>query len=199
VKRTYFNELATRWDSLPGPPDAQRRAAEFCRLACPSGAARVLDVGSGTGLLVPHLLGRIPADGTIVALDFAIEMLREGRRKHADPRLSCVCADARGLPFPEGAFDAVLCFGVLPHLGGPDAALPELWRVLRPGGVLAVGHLMGSAELNALHRSLGEPVAGDTLIPAALLADMLHKLGAGGVRGDETPEKYFVRAEKDTP
>jgi ubiquinone/menaquinone biosynthesis C-methylase UbiE len=196
AKRTYFDELAERWDSLPIPPGTEGKVAAFCAEACPAAASRVLDAGCGTGLLAPHLLSRRDAAASVVELDFALEMLREDRRKHPDARLLHICADARQLPFAEACFDAVLCFGVLPHLGAPEAALAELWRTVRPDGTLSVGHLMGSSELNALHQSLGEPVAGDTLPPAAALARILGELGAVAVRADDVPERYFVRADK---
>jgi ubiquinone/menaquinone biosynthesis C-methylase UbiE len=195
VKRNYFNELAVRWDSLPSLPGAQESVAEFCRRTCPRNGGRLLDVGCGTGLLAPHLLN---SDwiGSIVELDFALEMLRESKRKLKDVRLRHVCADARVLPFCGVDFDAVLCFGVLPHLGSAATALEELWRVVRPGGCLAIGHLMGSQELNAFHGSLGEPVSGDMLLPSDSLAEILRSLGAAAVIAEETPEWYFVRAEK---
>ena len=47
-------------------------------------------------------------------------------------------ADARALPFPDGAFDTIACVSVIEHVAGDgDAtAMAEMWRVLRPGGVL---------------------------------------------------------------
>ena len=80
----------------------------------------------------------------------------------------------------------------------PDksAALRQILRVLRPGGVICVGHLMGSSELNAFHGSLEGPVAVDFLPPAAALARMLKELGAVVIEAEETSEWYFVRAEK---
>jgi ubiquinone/menaquinone biosynthesis C-methylase UbiE len=199
AKRAYFNDLAEQWDSLTRPPDAEERVAAFCWRACPRPVSRVLDLGCGTGLLAPYLLERLADGGSLVELDFALDMLREGSRKRRDRRIRRVCADAVEAPFPEAAFDAVLCFGILPHLGETRAALDELWRVLRPGGTFAVGHLMGSVQLNALHQSIGGPVAGDTLMPAGRLASLLHGLGAAAVEADDVPERYYVGGEKRAP
>lgn len=49
-----------------------------------------------------------------------------------------VQSDAAQLPFPEGAFDAVICSELLEHVPDPPAVLAEAWRVLRPGGVLLI-------------------------------------------------------------
>ncbi len=196
MKREYFNGLAERWDSLPSPPGAGAAVAEFCRRACPPPARLVLDVGAGTGLLAPYLLEKAE-DRHLIELDFALEMLVTSSRKRQAAQLYRVCSDATVLPFAPDQFDAVLCFGVLPHLGDPAGALLEFRRVLRPGGTLAVGHLLGSRELNDLHHSLGGPVAGDTLPPAASLADTLRRLDFSVADAVEEPGGYFVRALKE--
>ena len=196
VKCTYFDELAPRWDSLPAPADKMEEVARFCKLACPRPAARILDVGSGTGILAPHVLEDSVDGFRLVELDFAISMLRESARKHRDRPIWRICGDALRLPFADNGFDAVLCFGVFPHLGKPGPAAEELWRIVQPGGVLAVGHPMGSARLNALHGGIGGPVVDDMLLPAAELAGMLRILGAESIEAVDTPQRYFVRAKK---
>ncbi len=190
-KRDYFDRLAAEWDSLPRPPDWSRRVDAFCRSAVPPKGRRVLDVGSGTGLLLPFLRRRFP-DVLVVEADFSLAMLRASRDMHGERGVARVCADALALPFPRRSFDAVLCFGILPHLGPAPAALDALWRVVAPGGRLAVGHLLGSARLNEKHREIGGPVAGDTLPPAAEAAGILAGLGAVPLEACDEPERYLV-------
>lgn len=196
AKRLYFNELAPRWDEMPQPADAAARVAAFCARACPAEARWVLDVGSGTGVLVAPLLERLGPKARLVELDFAHAMLRQAASKTTDARLLAVCADALAMPFPPAVFDAVLCFGILPHLGPAPEALARLWEAVTPGGVLAIGHLMGSSELNARHRSFGGPVAEDFLPEAPEVAGLLLELGAVAVEAEDKPEGYFVRAAK---
>jgi ubiquinone/menaquinone biosynthesis C-methylase UbiE len=194
-KRAYFNELAPRWDAIPRPPDAGERIAAFCRRSVPGSTRRILDVGAGTGLLAPHLLEASGA-ALLVEVDYALAMLRAGRGKSADGRRRLVCADALRLPFRPAAFDAVLCFGILPHLGDARTALAALWSAVAPGGRLSIGHLMGSAELNARHGEIGGPVAADTLPPAEWVASALESLGAARTEAQDRPEGYFVLAER---
>ena len=198
-KRHYFNELAPRWDGLPSPSDAADKVRQFVDRVAMLGARRVLDGGGGTGILLPALLERSDPGAQLVELDLAESMLAESARKFSDSRVLRVCADARHLSLALGSFDLVFCFGVLPHLGDAADALREFFQVLHVGGTLAVGHLMGSRELNAFHESLGEPVAGDVLPPAETLADVLRNLGASEIVAEESPAWYFVRAEKRTP
>ncbi len=197
MKREYFNDLAARWDSLPSPPDLALKAGRFVERARVDQARRILDLGCGTGILVGELLSAHPSLIALVEADFAHAMLRENAAKHRDGRVYRVCADANAPPFPDASFDLVLCFGVLPHLGDARTALERLWRLLAPGGALAVGHLMGSDQLNAFHASLGGPVASDYLPPAPRLAQALRLLGAARVTEEEGADWYLVRAERE--
>lgn len=194
-KQRYFHELAPRWDSLPAPDGAPARLRAFVEKSAARGARRILDVGAGTGILVPPLRGWYP-EAELIELDVAEGMLKTNAAKFPAPGIQRVCADGARLPFPEARFDLALCFGVLPHFEDLAATLAELLRVLRPGAALAVGHLMGSRELNAFHASLGEPVSGDVLPASAALAAALRGLGMVGILAEEAPDWYFVRGEK---
>jgi SAM-dependent methyltransferase len=89
---------------------------------------RVLDVATGPGYVAAAAARRGAA---VVGLDFSAAMLAEARRHH--PEIDFQVGDAEALPFPEGAFDAVvMSFGLL-HLARPDQALAEAHRVLRSG------------------------------------------------------------------
>jgi len=195
-KRTYFNGLAGEWDHLPAPSDAAGKIGLFVERSAVRTPRKILDLGCGTGVLLPALLSRFPETACIVELDFAIDMLRQNASKVPDLRVRRVCADALRLPAAADSFDLALCFGILPHLADKPKALSELLRVLKPGGTLSVGHLMGSRELNAFHCSLNGPVAVDVLPTPVELTEMLYRCGAVRIEAEENPGWYFVRAEK---
>jgi ubiquinone/menaquinone biosynthesis C-methylase UbiE len=195
MKRAYFEDLAPRWDSLPGPPDAAQRARRFASAALTSRETAVLDAGCGTGILGEAVLAACPNLRLLIECDFAHAMLLENRRKLAAPTVAQLCGDLAAPPLPSRSLDAVLCLNVLPHLEDLDASLPALLRLLRAGGRFAVGHFMSSPRLNELHRSIGGPVAGDTLPASRELASRLERLGCRVLRADEEEDHYLVLAE----
>lgn len=197
MKREWFDRLAPAWDTLPGQAETAARLETFLRKAVDARCARLLDAGAGTGVLIEPLLGLPHPPSLIVELDFAPAMLAENRRKHGTRSgVHSVCADLCAPPFPEGFFDAVIVFSALPHAGDQRAALAALLGVLRRGGRLAVGHLMSSAALNAMHASIGGAVAEDRLPPARELAALCAALGAAVVAAEESEGEYTVVAEK---
>ena len=98
---------------------------------------RVLEVGAGTGRDTVALVER-GAAGFVVDYTFgALQLAREASRR-AGVAVHMVCADARALPFREGAFGLVFHQGLLEHFRDPAPLLAENRRVLEPGGVALI-------------------------------------------------------------
>jgi SAM-dependent methyltransferase len=95
-------------------------------------ARRVLDVGCGTGALLPELLEQ--AGGPVFGLDISLTHLEQAAGEAYGAQL--VLGDAHRLPLKAHSFDVVLCHFVLLWLADPAAALAEMVRLLRPGGTL---------------------------------------------------------------
>jgi ubiquinone/menaquinone biosynthesis C-methylase UbiE len=115
-----------------------RRTVE--RLALAPGA-RVLDLPCGSGASALAAAEAVGADGAVVAVDIAEELLKLGRTKVKAAGLSnveFVQADMRATGFEDEAFDAVVCvFGIF-FVPDRESLMRELWRMVAPGGVLAV-------------------------------------------------------------
>lgn len=98
---------------------------------------RVVEVGCGSGVFLPGLAERVGADGSVAAVDHSAALMEEARKRLAGAtNVSLHVADAYKLPFADSSFDAAHCERLLMHLEDPTAAIREMARVVRPGGVV---------------------------------------------------------------
>lgn len=100
----------------------------------------VLDVGSGPGTITADL-ARLVAPGAVLGLDRAPEVVAAATELARDrhlANLSFDTGDVYKLDFPDDSFDVVHAHQVLQHLTDPVAALKEMRRVAKPGGIVAV-------------------------------------------------------------
>lgn len=150
-----FDEIADAYEAWYATPlgsfvVAEEQEALLEAVAGASGS--LLEVGAGTGWWSLILARR----GFIVtALEPSSAMRRVGKAQGDEP-IAWVAGTAEDLPAPDGAFDVVLLMTVLEFLPGPERALAEAWRVVRPGGRLVVGHLDALSPWAALYRRLGD-------------------------------------------
>jgi SAM-dependent methyltransferase len=114
---------------------------------------RVLEVGPGTGYYTLDVAEWVGPDGSVDILDLQQEMLDHTMRRAAERNLVNITptrSDATALPFEDETFDAAFLVTVLGEIPDQDAALRELDRVLKSGGRLVVGELLGDPHYVAL-------------------------------------------------
>ena len=97
---------------------------------------RVLDAGCGTGDDVRALAGIVGPSGRACGVDFSQIMIDEAVSRGVPENAEFVRASAAELPYPAQTFDAARAERVFQHLEDPDAAARELYRVLKPGGIV---------------------------------------------------------------
>jgi arsenite methyltransferase len=123
------------------PDVVAQRAATLQALALQAGE-RVVDVGSGPGLLAAEMATQVGPAGRVVGLDLSDPMLALSRQRHAGPAssrcLRFLKADAARLPFADRSFDVAVSTQVYEYVPDVPAALAEAYRVLRPGGRVLV-------------------------------------------------------------
>ena len=110
-----------------GNKEANLRVIDATGVVTPQ--ARVLEIGSGTGVLLHTLRARgIDVQG----VELRQALIDEGRQWFGALPIQRV--DGVRLPFPDASFDVVMSFDVFEHIPDSDAHLDEVARVLRPGG-----------------------------------------------------------------
>jgi ubiquinone/menaquinone biosynthesis C-methylase UbiE len=125
----YADDAVDSYDALWSPVIRPGAEAVIERMEL-GDAARVLDVGAGTGALTDSLRAAAPA-AAITSIDPSAGMLRYARDKRG---ASVAVGDAQALPIPDASVDAVLLAYMLFHLLEPLAGVREAARVTRTGG-----------------------------------------------------------------
>jgi ubiquinone/menaquinone biosynthesis C-methylase UbiE len=191
----YFDQLAPTWDK-----ELTRE-----RLKCLGNIVRelgikpgyyVLDIGSGTGVLLPFLIAGLGDEGKIVALDFSAEMLGQAQAKNFSPIVGFAQADVLTIPLADNSVDLAICNSVFPHFNDKAKALREIARVLRNNGRLVICHTMSRAMINRLHQSVGGIIASDLLPDESQLRGLIKQAGLKITHFEDSPERYLVIAEK---
>jgi ubiquinone/menaquinone biosynthesis C-methylase UbiE len=146
-------------------------------LAAWDDAGPVLDAGTGTAQIPIELCRRHPAVA-VVGIDLAGHMLAVGRenvgRAHLEGRVRLEQCDAKHLPWPDGAFAAVMSNSIVHHVPGPERVLAEMVRVCVPGGLLFVRDLMRPADEATLGRLVDHYAAGANDRQRRMFADSLR-------------------------
>lgn len=140
----------------------------------PTGGTRVLEVGVGSGVLVPTLTRRYTEyTGTDLTLAPNLQQLvAPGCR--ATFRSADLLRDA---DLPEGGFDAIVCFSVLEHIADADGAARGLARALAPGGTLVTGYPMVSPMMTRAFGMIGFKGIDDHHVsPPARIAAALYRV-----------------------
>ena len=152
------------WDSKVGKVRERERLLD---LLAWTGRERVLDVGCGRGLLLVGAARRLTT-GSAAGIDLWQEEDLSGNRPDATlenarlegvaERIEVHTADMRKIPFPDGSFDAVLSMNAIHNIysaPGRAAAIAEVARVLKPGGVVLIVDIRHLREYAAALRAGG--------------------------------------------
>lgn len=158
-RKEFFNRYADQWldmwykDNETGT--YTRFDTEFERLFKLVPIAKgdhVLDLGCGSGVLVPHILERLGSTGRLYEVDYAEKMIAANQRLHTDKRITFLVSDVLHLEMEPASCDLVICFACFPHLDHKDEALKIMSGALKKGGHLAIAHFLSSQEINDHHR-----------------------------------------------
>jgi ubiquinone/menaquinone biosynthesis C-methylase UbiE len=138
----YDGDASARLKRAYTTADVQEQRDAVRRALRARAGERILDLGSGPGILACEIATEVGPKGTVTAVDISPDMNAIASRRATEAglvdRIEIVQGDAGKLVFPDGSFDGAVSTQVVEYVDDVDAVLMELRRLLRPGGRLVL-------------------------------------------------------------
>ena len=135
-----FKPTARKLDRLlsnVGDMSLKRRARRIIEEINPTDGDKIMDLGCGTGYYL-FLLSSLPVSLKLTGLDNDKKALDEAKESLKGKKIHFILEDSHRLPFKENFFDKVVASEVLEHLNNDEQTLKEIYRILKPNGLLVV-------------------------------------------------------------
>lgn len=153
IQKDLFNKTVDLFDP-PLQKGVPERLEQIVAAAEISKGDWVLDIGTGTGILVPLIRKYEP--GKIFACDLAEAML--ARLKEHYPYAETLLGDARDLTLPDESIDVVFMNAVYPNIVDKGAVFNNMSRTLKTGGRMVISHPMGKSFIDKLRKGAPFPL-----------------------------------------
>lgn len=194
-ERSFFDKLAPVWDDneIRSTP---RRINKILDLIGIEKGFRVLDLGTGTGVLLPYLADRVGEKGKITAVDYSEGMLLRAKEKFSGlyPKPEFLNKDFETENL-DGEYDRILLYCVYPHLHTPYDTLKWLRSVnLAYGGIIVIAFPNNEEFVNSIHKERHSE--SDLLPPAHELAQRLRNEGLNAEVASADEDSYVINISK---
>lgn len=143
--RNYFNGIAAEWDNLCYHDEKKIEA--IVKLAGIKKGSRILDIATGTGVMIPYLLESEPE--IILAIDLSDQMIAQARIKYPLPSVCFDNVDFYGLS--DNGFDLAIAYSAYPHFKDKAGFSKKLADSLVPGGRFMIAHSESKETINSRH------------------------------------------------
>ncbi|MFZ5980982.1 MAG: class I SAM-dependent methyltransferase [Candidatus Zixiibacteriota bacterium] len=194
IHQDFFDKLASEWDLHYTAEDLERLSHLVDDLGI-EGGMDILDMGCATGVLFDLLRRKVGPGGQVIGIDFSINMARKAHHNFPFPNVNVVDANAIDLPFAESVFDMAVAFSSFPHFSNKMKALEETRRVLKPGAMFYIIHLVSSKLVSEAHRKTGGPLTNDELPAPQELVSLFRSCGYKDIEIEEHPNLFLASAK----
>ena len=167
----FFNGLAEKWDSI-NPCNAEKIKIMLDLLFIKPDD-KILDVGTGTGILIPFLLKKTSGKN-ITAVDGAEKMIEKAKQKHIDTAVNFIVSDIMECNFKTESFNHIICYSIFPHLNDKQNAVRCFSELLTKDGLLSILHSESKEAINRVHSAYQEVSSDSLKSPAAYIPLFNH-------------------------
>lgn len=153
IQRELFDKLCHVFDP-PLPKGVPERLEKIVASAEVGKGDTVLDVGSGTGILIPLLQKYEP--GCIYACDLSEAMLKQLKKHYSD--VQTILSDIRDLTLPDLSIHVVFINACYPNIVDKAGAFTNISRMMQPAGRMVISHPLGKSFIDALKETVPFPL-----------------------------------------
>ena len=187
MSQDFFDIAADDWDRRLQPIDFEA-ALRFLKRAGVGEGDALLDVGAGTGILVPFC--RELGVSKYLAIELSKGMCGVFSRKF--PHEKILHADFCSAVLSKSFYSVAFFFNCFSHFSDPSRVFEKALSVLAPGGKLVIAHAMGRQALNKYHRERSPDVAEDILPSDEQFRELFAKFGFFNVDIEDGAQGFFA-------
>jgi len=189
TKKDFFNNLADNWDNEDSViPEKYRKIILEANI---KKGQNILDVGTGTGILIPYILEK-EREIDIFAIDCAEQMIEKLKEKQFPLNVMPFVMDIKDTSFEDNFFDRVLVNSCYPHFDDKPSILKEIHRLLKKDGLLIISHPTGRGAVNELHKTRHPLIQKDIIQDILCIKDFIEPLGFNLIKGIDEDDFFLA-------
>lgn len=189
-QRDFFDNIAKEWDNII-EVNEEKINTLLSKLDIKENE-RVLDVGTGTGVLIPFIK-KLNKNGYIRGVDFSNGMLEVARKKYKHiQNLDFEIIDVENEVIKE-KYNKIILYSMFPHLENKTKTIKTLVKNnLSENGKLMIAHSNSREFLNNMHKEKNEAVSEARLIPIDNQVKLFEDIGLNVVEAFENDQMYYL-------
>jgi len=192
-RKRFFEEKSETWDKeVYHDPEKLEHIINQLQL---KPGDKVLDVASGTGVLIPFIFEKVKLKGKISVIDFSEQMILISKKKHPKeeyPNIEFNIQDITKINLkPE--YDAIICYSCFPHFPNKARLIKNLYEGLKLEARLIIAHSESRKKINKHHKKLKDSVlVHDMLPPMYKIENMMKNVGLKIGKTLDNQEMFYI-------
>ncbi len=195
-RNEFFNQAAEGWDN------DRRETQESFRRVVKAAEIRegqtILDVGTGTGVLLPYINEVLCGKGRIYAIDYAEKMIEKLVANGHPPNVIPEVKDIHRTGYCNKSFDRVIANSCYPHFEKKPAALAEINRIMKADALFILSHPTGREFVNNIHKTTHECIKTDLLPEPEAMLPLILSNGFQVMEVVDEPDFFLMKFKKNS-
>lgn len=196
MKRKHFFDInADIWDNDICPLKENKIKNLILPLLNLQDNDTIIDIGSGTGILIPYLRKYIKNDAQITELDFSQSMINKAKEKFSND-INYLVSNIENTQIKDNTFSKAIIFNSFPHFEDKQKAISEVFRILQNNAIILLVHSSSKNEINLHHQKVGGIIAEDVFPTNCDIKVMFEKAGFKNIEIVDNSDVFYIKAIK---